>query len=155
MHEEEQSAGVVAPPPLIHLAGILIGAGLDWLWPAPFAPGWARLYLGPIMFLVGLAVVVTVVARFRRAGTSIRTEKPSTALVTDGLFRYSRNPVYVALSLAYLGIALAVDSLWVLALWLPVLAVMRWGVIAREERYLEAKFGQAYRDYKARVRRWL
>jgi len=155
MPESQQIAGVLAPPPLIYLAGILLGLGLDWLWPAPFAPGWARFTLGPLLFLLGLALVLTVVRHFRRAGTSIRTEKPTTALVTDGPFRYSRNPAYVALTLAYLAITLAVDSLWVLVLLLPVLAVMRWGVIAREERYLEAKFGDGYRDYKARVRRWL
>jgi len=155
MEPAPDNAGVIAPPPLIHLAGILVGAGLDWLWPAPFAPGWAQLYLGPALFLAGFGLVATVALAFRRAGTSIRTEKPTTALVTGGPFGYSRNPAYVALSLAYLGLALAIDSLWILLLWLPVLAVMQRGVIAREERYLEAKFGESYRHYRARVRRWL
>ena len=78
-----------------------------------------------------------------------------TALVTEGPFQFSRNPIYLALTLIYCGIGMAADSGWVLGLVVPVLAVMRYGVIAAEERYLEAKFGEAYRHYKGHVRRWL
>jgi len=92
---------------------------------------------------------------FRRAGTSVPTQTPTTALVIRGLYHYSRNPIYIALSLVHLGVAVAVDSPWIAATLPIVLIVIRYGVIAREEAYLEAKFGQAYRDYKARVRRWL
>ena len=155
MTTASDTAGVVAPPPLIYLAGLLAGLGLDWLWPAPFAPDWARIYRAAVLFLLGLALATTVMLRFRRAGTRIEPHKPTTVLVTDGLFRYSRNPVYVGATCAYVGIALAVDSLWMPALLLPVLAAMHWGVILREERYLEARFGDAYREYKSQVRRWL
>jgi protein-S-isoprenylcysteine O-methyltransferase Ste14 len=91
----------------------------------------------------------------RRAGTNIRPDQPTLALVTDGAFRFSRNPLYLAAAGLYVGVALLVHALWPLVLLIPMLAVLQWGVVAREERYLEAKFGDAYRAYKARVRRWL
>ena len=91
----------------------------------------------------------------RRAGTNVNPRDPTTAIVVEGPFRFSRNPLYLSLILAYLGITLLVNALWPLLLLPPLLVVLHWGVIAREERYLEAKFGESYRVYKARVRRWL
>ncbi|NQV80212.1 MAG: isoprenylcysteine carboxylmethyltransferase family protein, partial [Alphaproteobacteria bacterium] len=93
--------------------------------------------------------------RFRRAGTAVQPYKPSTTVVTDGVYRFSRNPIYLGLTAFYLGLAFAVNSGWAILLLPLVLVVMHYGVIAREERYLEGKFGAAYRDYKNRVRRWL
>ena len=90
-----------------------------------------------------------------RAGTNIRPDLPTTALVTEGPFRFTRNPLYLGLTLMYAGIALLIPGTWPLLLLVPVLLVMRWGVIAREERYLERKFGEPYRAYLGRVRRWL
>ncbi len=90
-----------------------------------------------------------------RAGTSIKPTVPTTALVTTGPFRFSRNPLYVSVTLFYLGIAIAARSLWALALLLVVLVVMQRGVIDREERYLERRFGADYLRYKERVRRWI
>ncbi len=92
---------------------------------------------------------------FKRAGTSVDPLKPSTAILTEGPYRISRNPIYIGLTAAYAGIGIAVDAPWVWVLLLPTLVVMHYGVIAREERYLERKFGKEYLDYKARVRRWL
>jgi protein-S-isoprenylcysteine O-methyltransferase Ste14 len=93
--------------------------------------------------------------RFRRAGTPVCTNRPTTALVTVGIYRRTRNPMYVALTLLYAGIALAADSFWALALLAPLLLLMRYGVIAREERYLAREFGARYLEYRAAVRRWL
>ena len=146
--------GVIAPPPLIYLVFILIGVGLELVWPTALAPIWARWPVGGSLIVIGIIIVVTVFRRFRQAGTNIEPYKPTTAIVTDGLFRFSRNPVYVAGAAAHFGIAIAADSLWILELLLPALLVIRYGVIAREERYLEAKFGEEYLAYKARVRRW-
>jgi protein-S-isoprenylcysteine O-methyltransferase Ste14 len=81
--------------------------------------------------------------------------KPTTVLVTEGPFRYSRNPIYLALTLLYLGVAFLVNAWWILLLVVPVLLVIRYGVIAREEVYLARKFGDAYRQYTTQVRRWL
>lgn len=91
----------------------------------------------------------------RRAGTNISPSRPATALVVGGPFRFSRNPLYVALTSLFLGLTLIFNTAWGLLLSIPVLIVMHYGVILREERYLEAKFGESYRDYRASVRRWL
>jgi protein-S-isoprenylcysteine O-methyltransferase Ste14 len=151
----EDHAHVVGHPPLIHLAGILVGVGIDALWPAPLLSMMTQYVAGGVLILLGLAVVMACGLVFHRAGTSVPTQTPTTALVIRGLYRYSRNPIYIGLSLVHLGVAVAVDSPWIAATLPIVLIVIRYGVIAREEAYLEAKFGQSYRDYKARVRRWL
>ncbi len=91
----------------------------------------------------------------RRAGTNIETHRPTETIVTDGPYRYSRNPLYIGLMSLYSGAAVMGDSLWVLGLLAPLLVVMHFGVILREEAYLERKFGDVYRAYRARVRRWL
>jgi len=90
-----------------------------------------------------------------RAGTNVRPDRPATALVTGGPFRFSRNPLYLSLITLYVGITLLFDALWPLILLVPVLAFVHWGIVKREEHYLELKFGDAYRDYKTRVRRWI
>lgn len=147
--------GVIAPPPLIYLGFLVVGLALDYLWPvAPVAEG-ARYPAGFALIAVGLVMFALAVREFFKAGTSVETRKPTSAIVTRGPFRLSRNPIYVALSLVYAGIGFAVDSAWVLALLAPALVVMRYGVVAREERYLERKFGEEYLRYKASVRRWL
>jgi protein-S-isoprenylcysteine O-methyltransferase Ste14 len=93
--------------------------------------------------------------RFRAARTNPEPWKPSTAVVASGVYRHTRNPMYVGMTLVYLALALAFDSGVALLLAAPLLALVRWGVIAREERYMEAKFGDDYRRYRASVRRWL
>lgn len=152
-------AGVVAPPPLIYLAFLAIGLLASWLWPFAFfgesVPAFVRYALGAVFVAAGAAFVFTGLRQFRRAGTEPNPWRPTTALVIAGPYRFSRNPLYLALSATYLGIALAADSFWALLLLVPTLIVMRYGVIAREEAYLERKFGDAYRQYKQAVRRWL
>jgi protein-S-isoprenylcysteine O-methyltransferase Ste14 len=91
----------------------------------------------------------------KRAGTNVRPDQPSLAIVTDGPFRFTRNPMYVATTGLYLGITLLVNTLWPLMLLPPMLAVLDLGVVRREERYLEAKFGEPCRTHRARVRRWV
>jgi protein-S-isoprenylcysteine O-methyltransferase Ste14 len=91
----------------------------------------------------------------RRAGTRVEANKPTTTIVTDGPYRFTRNPIYIGMFLGQAGLAIGFDSLWVLVMLMPFYLVIRYGVIAREEDYLDRKFGAAYRVYKARVRRWL
>ena len=149
------TAGVIAPPPVIYLTSLVIGLVLRALVPTPFLPRGLAFMLGAILIAIAVWLSVWGVRVMHRAGTSEKTSLPTTALVTTGPFRYSRNPLYVSLTLGYLGIAVAAQSLWALALLIVVLAVMLRGVIGREERYLERRFGEDYLRYKGRVRRWI
>ena len=107
------------------------------------------------MCLLSLALGGTGLWALRRAGTSQNPRRPTTALVVSGPFRISRNPLYLSLLCLYVGIALFVNGLWLFLLAIPLVAVLRLGIIAPEERYLERKFGDEYRRYRSRVRRWL
>lgn len=152
------SAGVIAHPPVIYAAGLLVGFGADWLLALPALPvpaGVVGIAIAWIPAVLGAALLLAAALRFIKAGTNIPTHLPSTALVTDGLYRFSRNPIYLGLTLIYLGLSLGLASFACLVLLPVVLAVMQIGVIHREERYLEAKFGEAYKRYKTDVRRWL
>ncbi len=152
---QRDNPGVIAPPPLIYLGFLGGGLLLDYVLPVALVPDGAQYAAGFALIAVGLVMFALAVREFFKAGTSVETRKPTTAIVTGGPFRFSRNPIYVALSLVYAGIGFAVDSAWVLALLVPALIVMRYGVVSREERYLERKFGEAYLRYKASVRRWV
>jgi len=152
--EGEDTAAVVAPPPLIYLAGLVVGLVLSAAVPAPFLARGAVSMIGAVLIAAALSLALWGARTMRRAGTSVRPDVPTTALVTTGPFGLSRNPLYASLTLLYAGIAIAARSLWALLLLIVVLAVMRRGVIGREERYLERKFGADYLQYKARVRRW-
>ena len=148
------TAGVIAPPPLIYALPLLAGLGLQHYWPRAVIPAaWAGLF-GPLVTALGLIGLPAVLA-FRRMGTPPEPWRPSTALVLTGPYRFTRNPMYLGFTLLYLGISLWVNSLWPL-LFLPlILVVMVRGVIVREEAYLDRRFGDTYRTYRATVRRWL
>jgi protein-S-isoprenylcysteine O-methyltransferase Ste14 len=107
--------------------------------------------------MAGLSVVLGGWANFtmRRAGTNVIPSQPALAIVSNGPFRFTRNPIYLANAAIYLALALIFNTLWPFLLFVPMLLVLQWGIIRREERYLEAKFGEPYLAYKARVRRWL
>ena len=152
---DKDIAGVIAPPPLIFLCGLLAGLALDAAWPVWSLPGAARVPTAVLLVALGAAIATGGFRWLRRAGTPVDPRKPTSALVVTGLYRWSRNPLYLALTSIYLGLAGGFGGVWVLAMLAPVLAVMNLGVISREERYLQAKFGEDYRRYKASVRRWL
>lgn len=118
-------------------------------------PRHGRPRLGAPLVAASLLLGLWGARTIRRAGTNIDPRKPATALVVTGPFRYTRNPLYLSLTLLYLGIAALVNALWPLVLLPVVLVVIRRWVIAREELYLKRKFGEAYRKYKATVRHWL
>ncbi len=150
----KDTAGVIAPPPVIYLAFLLAGFGADRLWPVAVLPQGPR-YAAAAVIALSLALAISAFGQFRRHKTSFKPHEPSTALITAGPYRYSRNPMYLALALVYAGIGIAADGPWTLALLVPLMVVMHYGVIIREERYLERKFADAYRRYKATTRRWL
>ena len=111
--------------------------------------------IGGSLILIGLALAAAGIRNFSRAGTPVRSIKPTRALVTTGIHGWTRNPIYLGMLLLYGGIGVAAQSPWTLILTLPLAITIRYGVVAREEAYLERRFGDTYRDYKARVRRWV
>jgi protein-S-isoprenylcysteine O-methyltransferase Ste14 len=150
------TASVVARPPLIFLAALLLGLAVDRLLPFTFpADDWVHWVLAGALILIGLVLAAAGIGNFSSASTPVPTNRPTRALVMSGIHSWSRNPIYLGLFLIYVGIAIAARSLSALILTLPVAIMIRYGVVAREEAYLEGRFGDAYRDYKARVRRWL
>ncbi len=152
------TAGVIARPPLLFLAALLLGFATDRLLPSPFtipARDPVRWTVAGSLILIGLALAAAGIRNFSRAATPVPTNQPTRALVTSGIHGCSRNPIYLGLFLVYGGIGIAARSPWALILMLPLAITIRYGVVAREEAYLEEGFGDAYRDYKARVRRWL
>jgi protein-S-isoprenylcysteine O-methyltransferase Ste14 len=149
------NAGVRVPPPLIYLAGLGVGFGLEALLPGGSVPGVVQWVLGGVLLVAGLALGASFNTAFARRGTAVEPWKPTTAIVTTGPYRITRNPAYLAMALIYAGIALLANAPWVLVPLPVVLAVIDRAVIAREERYLERKFGREYLDYKATVGRWI
>jgi protein-S-isoprenylcysteine O-methyltransferase Ste14 len=149
------SAGVVAPPPLIYLGGLAVGLALEALLPGSSVPAAVRWVLGGVLLVAGVALLGSFNTAFHRKGTAVEPWKPTTAIVTTGPYRLTRNPAYLGMTLVYIGIALLADALWVLVPLPVVLLIIDRMVIAREERYLERKFGQEYLDYKGRARRWI
>ncbi len=155
---ERETAGVVCPPPLVYFAGLILGLGADWLFalaPLPQGSAAGGLWLGGAFGVSGLLLILWAGGRFIGAGTPLPPHRPTTALVTEGPYRRSRNPIYLGMALIYLGVVCATASPGALALFPAVILVMEFGVIRREERYLERRFGAPYRSYKSHVRRWL
>ena len=161
--------GVIAPPPLIYLGFLLAGWGVSALGARPeiVAAGFGWLAAGfdleiatrrgaaLTLIIGGLLLDGMAAGLFRRRGTAVEPWKPSTALIIEGPYRFSRNPIYVGFAITYLGLAIAMDSWIALILLVPCLLVVDRFVIQREERYLSAKFGAAYDAYRQAVRRWL
>jgi len=143
-------------PAAIELSAVLTGLMLHSLWPLeiPLAAGLAWIAV-PLIMGLAFTIIALGCREFARAKTSIRPDRGADALIRTGPFRWSRNPLYLSVGLLIAGIGVWVNSLWVLVTLLPLVPVMSRAVIAREERYLEHKFGQVYVDYKQSVRRWL
>lgn len=158
---ETDTAGTWVRPPLLFLGALLLGFAMDHVVPMTFPIGrpgvghWIGAYVAGGLIVLGLAVFVAAVRGFARAGTPVPGTRPTSALVTTGIHGWSRNPIYVGTLLVYVGVGLIVRSSWILILVLPVAVTMRYAVVALEEAYLEERFGDAYRAYKARVRRWV
>lgn len=157
MGSRHDTPGVIAPPPLLFLGVLALGLAADvWLvrirtgLPAPL-----RIGAGALLLVAGAALLAAAWRGFVRAGTRAEPWLPSTAMVTTGVYGRTRNPMYLGMALLYLAVTVAADSVVALILLVPLLVVVRHGVIGREERYLQAKFGDEYRRYRASVRRWL
>ena len=151
----DDTAGVIAPPPLIYLSAFGIGVGLDAAIGTGSLPSRVSVPVGAASIITGAGLMGSFVRAFRHAKTPIDPYTPSEAIVTDGPYRLTRNPAYLGMTLTYAGIAIVSNSPWALVPLPVAIALIDRGVIAREERYLERKFGTPYVEYKRRVRRWI
>ena len=154
MSERPDNPGVIVFPPLLFAGTLIVGLLLQWVMPWYVLPHLLARSLGVLLVVLSILIASWARATMRKAGTNINPNKPSLAIATQGPFRFSRNPLYLSLLGLYLGITLLFNTLWPLLLAVPLLFVAHYGIIRREERYLEAKFGDSYRTYRARVRRW-
>ena len=158
---DSETARAIARPPFLFLVALLLGFVSDHLLPLPFpisriGPAhWISAGIAGSLILIGIGVFAAGIRNFSSAATPVQGTRPTRALVTTGIHGWSRNPIYLGMFLIYGGIGIVVRSPWILILALPLAITMRYGVVAREEAYLERRFGDVYRDYKARVRRWL
>ncbi len=147
---------LIAPPPVMYIGTLLLGVAINALSPMAIFPAThAHEILGGFLLVFSGAFARWAFLTMRQLGTTANPKKPSEALATGGPFRISRNPIYVAMTGLYIGLAFLVNSAWLLILLAPLLMFMQWGVIWREERYLLGKFGNEYTSYSLRVRRWL
>jgi protein-S-isoprenylcysteine O-methyltransferase Ste14 len=153
--DDKRGPGLRFPPPLLPL-GLIFAAWLLQQWVPLAISGDAQLRW-PGILLVAMAVLLAVIAlmHFRRAKTAIEPWHPTTTIIQYGIYRYSRNPIYLAFCIATIGAALIINSWWGLIAVAPLVYLLQLLVIRKEETYLEARFADTYLDYKRRVRRWL
>jgi protein-S-isoprenylcysteine O-methyltransferase Ste14 len=154
--EAEHGARVIViPPPLYYAAGLAGGMAINAVIALPLDGRPATAVAGTALAVLGLALAVAGVAAVIRHRTTIVPHHRVATLLTGGAYGLSRNPMYTGLAIAYLGLALLLDSWWTLALWPLVIVAVRQLVIRPEEQYLTQRFGRPYTDYQCRVRRWL
>lgn len=156
MNETAETSQVLVRPPFAWASAVIAGFALGWLAPVDFVPeDWPAGLLGAVVFVLSLALAIWAIDTMTRAGTNVPTNRPTTAIVDGGPYRLTRNPIYLGMFGGLIGLGIAFDNLWLLLMLVPFALVIRYGVVAREESYLERRFGEAYRGYRQRVRRWL
>ena len=156
MSQDTDTSNAAVRPPIAWILALAAGVAADQLYPLRFVPASVPgAWVGGAIFASALALAIWAIVTIRQAGTQVETYKPTTAIVANGPYRFTRNPIYLAMVLGLIGLAIAFDSLWILATLVLFYLVIRYGVVAREEAYLERKFGDVYLGYKSRVRRWL
>ena len=142
-------------PPVVYLGSIGLGLLVHFFWPVQLLPASINAPIGALLVLAAVALFISSVRTFRRAGTPVPGNRPTTIIVRTGPYGFSRNPIYLAFTLFQVGLAAWVNSLGLLVTLLPALALMMLVVVPREERYLEVRFPSEYLPYKREVRRWL
>jgi protein-S-isoprenylcysteine O-methyltransferase Ste14 len=157
MNTDTSSANIKVWPPAAYLAGLAIGWGIDrlswWHVGLPFGH-WIERTLGWTALVAGFAIMLTAIGLFKKAGTETEPWKQVSAFVTDGVYRWTRNPMYLGMALIYIGVAFLSDSLITLILLVPVVFWVTRNVIEKEEAFMEARFGADYLAYRAKVGRW-
>ena len=147
--------GVVALPPFLYGGAFLVVLLFRAVWPLPIVERGSLRWPGLALSVIAIGLAVWGRRTMVAAGTNVRPSLPATSIVTTGPFRFSRNPLYCALTLLYLGLTAIFNTWWGVIVLVPLLLVMHFGVVLREERYLERKFGEPYRQYRRSVRRYL
>jgi protein-S-isoprenylcysteine O-methyltransferase Ste14 len=147
--------GVIAFPPLIWLVGAVVSLGLHFLISFRMKASRASLLLGIAFVVLGPSLAIPVLRVMKRAGTNVDPSKPALTIVRDGPFRFTRNPMYLALCFLQVALGFFLNDWITLLCVIPLALVLHYGVILREEKYLEAKFGDQYLALKRDVRRWI
>ena len=147
--------GIRVIPPAIFMVAMVGAYLMDWVWPFRIIPDAVQYALGIVVILLSFGAMPWTLAAFKRAKTTFDVRRQATALITGGPFRFSRNPTYVAMIALCAGIGIVADNGWVLPALGAAIAYLHFAVIVAEERHLEYAFGDKYRAYKRRVRRWL
>ena len=156
MADTADTAQVIIHPPVAWALAVIAGLALNWRVPLPLLPADLPVrWLGAVVFVLALALGVVAVITMTKAGSNVPTNRPTTTIVENGPYRFTRNPIYLGMFLGQIGLAIGFNSLWLLMMLVPFALVIRYGVVAREEVYLARKFGEVYHGYCSRVRRWL
>ncbi len=155
MQEQRDRAGVIFPPPAIALLALIAAIALNRFWPLPFTPRVLAIVLGVVFCVSGVGIAAWGRVTLVKSGTNVNPYKPTTSIVSDGPYRFTRNPLYVGLQCLLVGLSLLAGTWWGLVLLALAFLILHYGVVLQEEAYLERKFGQAYLSYKSKVRRWL
>ncbi|MBC8256930.1 MAG: isoprenylcysteine carboxylmethyltransferase family protein [Candidatus Marinimicrobia bacterium] len=151
----DKGAGVKFPPPLVHVGWMIIGAVLQKFFPTDMGIPIDHQYWGLGMVMGGFLLLFYIHKIFQKAKTNIKPWKPTSNIITTGIYAYSRNPIYVAFNIFPIGLGIFFDNLWVLGSFLPAAFTIYYIAIKKEETYLETTFGEEYLDYKKKVRRWI
>jgi protein-S-isoprenylcysteine O-methyltransferase Ste14 len=155
MNETTDNPGVIARPPLLYGGAFIIALLLNLIWPLPIFGNTTGRWFGLLLVILGAAILGWGRTALVSAETNVDPTLPTTSIVTSGPYRFSRNPLYLGLTLIFIGLTLAMNTGWGALALIPLVVVMHAGVVLREERYLEQKFGETYRQYRSRVRRYL
>jgi len=154
LKRDPDTPDILVFPPILLGGAMLLGALIDWLRPIRLLPPFGARVLGATFLVFSSILGYSAQRVLRRAGTNVRPDQPTLALVTDGPYRRTRNPLYLAGLGVYLGVAFFINGLAPFLLLVPLAALLHWGIVLREERYLTTKFGEKYRAYETQVRRW-
>jgi protein-S-isoprenylcysteine O-methyltransferase Ste14 len=155
MNEATDNPGVIARPPVLYAGTLIVALLVNLAWPLPMFGDTVGRWCGLVLAVLGAGILVWGRNALISGGTNVDPTLPTNAIVTSGPFRFSRNPLYLGLTVMFLGLTLAMNTWWGIIAMIPLAAVMHSAVILREERYLEEKFGEGYRQYRTRVRRYL
>ena len=155
MNDKADNPGVAVFPPLLMVLALIVMLVLRYVWPLAIGGRPLTTVLGIVLAALGVFSIAWGRTTMVRGGTNVDPSKPALAIVTGGPFRFTRNPLYVGVMSLFLGIGLLLDTWWSILVLIPAFLILHFGVVLREEAYLERKFGEPYRTYKAGVRRYL